>query len=159
LRLLKASEDNLDDLLRELKMAAIAAVHGTTPGASTSDGPAGARRDAARDELARLAQLAEIVRVRLGGLRVQVREGIWEASRRGDGVVDLDLQVDPGTPAAFQVLEEFLAGAGAAARCGYLLTEPPGGEVVAFRLWALEEIADQIAGEPATSCPFPVAAN
>jgi hypothetical protein len=153
LRLLKASEDNLDDLLRELKMADIAAFRS----AGASGRPAPGSDDGAQGTLASLVQLADVVRARLADLRLQVRQAIGEATRRGDGAVDLDLRLDPGTPAVFEVLEDFLAAAAAAAQRGYLLTEPPGREVAEFRLWALEEIGDQIAGEPESSCPFPVA--
>ena len=155
LRLLKASEQNLDDLFRELQMADIAAVSSS----GVTDGPIGAHRDTAEATLAKLVPLADIVKTGLAELRVQARRAIWEAARRGDGVVNLDLYVDPRTPPVFEVLDELVTGAAAAARSGYLLTEPPNTEVVAFRLWARDEIVGQIAGEPATSCPFPVAVD
>ena len=155
LLLLKASEDNLDDLFRELQMADIAAVGS----AGAGDGPLGPDRDMAEPTLAKLVPLGEMVRKRLADLRVQARRAIWEAARRGDGVVNIDLDVDSRTPAAFAALEELVTDAAAAARNGYLLTEPPTGDVVAFRLWARQQIVGQIAGEPATTCPFPVVAE
>jgi len=153
LRLLKASEDNFDDLFRELQMADIAAVRG----AAGLDGAIGTHRDAAQAALRRLVQLAETTRPRLTDLRVQARQAIWEASRRGDRLVDLDLRVDSGIPVVFSLVEELVLGAWAASRHGYLLTEPPGSEVVAWRQWARKEIVAQIAGGPATTCPFPIA--
>ncbi len=155
LRLLKASEDNFDDLFRELQMADIAAVRS----AAGPDGAIGTRRDAAQAALRRLVQLAETTRPRLTDLRVQARRAIWEASRRGDGLVDLDLRVDSGIPVVFSRVEELVLGASAAARRGYLLTEPPGSEVVAWRQWARTEILGQIAGGTATVCPFPIAVD
>lgn len=154
LRLLKGSEDHFDDLFRELQMAQLAegtrarAHSGTEPGAP-DEGP----------ELVaiNLAGLAENIKARLAAVREPVRRAIWEAARRGDRLIDLDLLADAGMPSVFEEAEGLLAQAARAARLGLLLTEPPSGEIVAWRRWLRQEMEDQIAGKPPRACPFPVA--
>jgi GAF domain-containing protein/anti-sigma regulatory factor (Ser/Thr protein kinase) len=141
LRLLKESEDHFDDLFRELQMAALASSP-AHPGSEFL--------------LDRVVPVAEVVRSRLARLREPVRRSIWEAVRRGDRLVDLNLVADAGTPEVFELSDQLLESAAKAVRRGLLLTEPPGREVVAWRRWLRREIEDQIAGRPPTACPFPV---
>jgi len=145
LRLVKESEDHFDDLFRELQMASLG-------------GPGGAARPEARQVVARLAPLAEHVKGRLAPMREPVRRAIWEAARRGDRLIDLNLLADAGMPSVFEMFAELLAESALGARRGFLLTEPPGGEVVAWRQWLRKEMESQITGRPPRACPFPVSA-
>jgi hypothetical protein len=148
LRLLKGSEDHLDDLFRELQMASLACVPAGTGEPAGAPGPSRL--------VIRLVRLAEQVKSRLGGVREPLRRAIWEAVQQGDRLVDLDLLADAGIPAVFERLQGLLAQSAKAARLGFLLTEPPPEEVVAWRRWLGREMSDQIAGRPPRACPFPV---
>ena len=143
LRLVRESEDHFDDLFRELQMASLG---------GQGDG---ARPDA-RQVVARLAPLAEHVKGRLAPMREPVRRAIWEAVRRGDRLIDLNLLADAGMPSVFEMFAELLTESALGARRGFLLTEPPSGEVVAWRQWLRNEMESQIAGRPPRACPFPV---
>ncbi len=145
LRLVRESEDHFDDLFRELQMASL--------GGSGE----GARPDA-RQVVARLAPLAEHVKGRLAPMREPVRRAIWEAVRRGDRLIDLNLLADAGMPTVFEMFADLLTESAVGARRGLLLTEPPGREVVAWRQWLRNEMESQIAGRPPRACPFPVSA-
>jgi anti-sigma regulatory factor (Ser/Thr protein kinase) len=150
LRLIKASEDHFDDLARELQMANLAAMAG-------DDSPGG--RPAAREGrlvVSELSPLAEYVKSRMARMREPLRRAMWEAARRGDRLVDLDLLADAGIPAVFEVFGTLLQKSEEAAERGFLLTGPPGPEVVAWRRWLRQELEDQIAGKPPRACPFPV---
>ena len=142
LRLLKESEDHLDDLFRELQMANMAAPQ-LRPGEMVG-------------ATAELSLIADTVKGRLARLREPVRRGIWEALRRGDRLVDLNLLADAGMPEVFESSDDFLRRAARAARDGLLLTEEPDREVVAWRRWLRREMEGQIAGQPPRACPFPV---
>jgi GAF domain-containing protein len=143
LRLVRESEDHFDDLFRELQMASLG---------GSGDG---ARPDA-RQVVARLAPLAEHVKGRLAPMREPVRRAIWEAVRRGDRLIDLNLLADAGMPSVFEMFAELLTESALGARRGFLLTEPPSREVVAWRQWLRNEMESQIAGRPPRACPFPV---
>jgi GAF domain-containing protein/anti-sigma regulatory factor (Ser/Thr protein kinase) len=145
LRLVRESEDHFDDLFRELQMASLG-------------GPGDAARPDARQVVARLAPLAEHVKGRLAPMREPVRRAIWEAVRRGDRLIDLNLLADAGMPSVFEMFAELLAESALGARRGFLLTEPPSREVVAWRQWLRNEMENQIAGRPPRACPFPVSA-
>jgi GAF domain-containing protein len=145
LRLVRESEDHFDDLFRELQMASLG-------------GPGDAARPDARQVVARLAPLAEHVKGRLAPMREPVRRAIWEAVRRGDHLIDLDLLADAGMPSVLEMFAELLAESALGARRGFLLTEPPSREVVAWRQWLRNEMENQIAGRPPRACPFPVSA-
>jgi len=145
LRLVRESEDHFDDLFRELQMASLG-------------GPGDAARPDARQVVARLAPLAEHVKGRLAPMREPVRRAIWEAVRRGDRLIDLNLLADAGMPSVFEMLAELLTESALGARRGFLLTEPPSREVVAWRQWLRNEMENQIAGRPPRACPFPVSA-
>lgn len=149
LRLLKASEDHFDDLFRELQMANLA---GPSPVPSPAAVPAGG----GRATVATLAPLAESVKSRLARMREPVRRALWDAARKGDRLLDLNLLADAGVPGVFEMVEQLLARAGAAARRGLLLTEPPSPEVGEWRRWVRKELELQIAGKPPRACPFPV---
>jgi hypothetical protein len=154
LRLVKGSEDHFDDLFRELQMTRLAAAAPTrAPG---TDGALDAA-DAGEQVAVQLAPLAENVKSALARLREPVRRAIWEATRRGDRLVDLDVLADTATPGVLQMSEELLSRSAQAAREGLLLTEPPTREVVAWRRWLRAEMEAQIAGRPPRACPFPVA--
>ena len=144
-RLVRESEDHFDDLFRELQMASLG-------------GPGDAAKPDARQVVARLAPLAEHVKGRLAPMREPVRRAIWEAVRRGDRLIDLNLLADAGMPSVFEMFAELLAESALAARRGFLLTEPPSREVVAWRQWLRNEMESQIAGRPPRACPFPVSA-
>ena len=151
LRLMKASEDHFDDLARELQMAELAALAGsgtTSGGLATKEGGL---------VVAQLSPLAEHVKTRLARMREPVRRAMWEAARRGDRLIDLNLLADAGLPAVFEIFDELLRRSAQAAERGLLLTEPPGAEVVAWRRWLRQELEAQIAGKPPRACPFPVA--
>jgi GAF domain-containing protein/anti-sigma regulatory factor (Ser/Thr protein kinase) len=143
LRLVRESEDHFDDLFRELQMASLG-------------GPGDSARPAARQVVARLAPLADHVKSRLAPMREPVRREIWEAVRRGDRLIDLNLLADAGMPSVFEMFAELLTESALGARRGFLLTEPPGREVVAWRQWLRNEMESQIAGRPPRACPFPV---
>jgi GAF domain/Histidine kinase-like ATPase domain len=190
LRLLKASEDHFDDLLRELQMANLAApggpgwapqvqvprpsaeVGGPTGGQAGPDGqvgpegqvrlgpPAGdraqAQAEAGRSAVVALAPMAEHLKMRLARMREPARRAIWEAARRGDRLVDLNLLADAGIPRALETMEHLLSRSAMAARRGYLLTEPPAPETVSWRRWLRRELEVQIGGKAPRACPFPV---
>jgi GAF domain-containing protein len=145
LRLVRESEDHFDDLFRELQMASLG-------------GPGDAARPDARQVVARLAPLAEHVKGRLAPMREPVRRAIWEAVRRGDRLIDINLLADAGMPSVFEMFGELLAESALGARRGFLLTEPPSREVVEWRQWLRNEMESQIAGRPPRACPFPVSA-
>lgn len=166
-RLLKASEDHLDDLFRELQMANLAlparapvAARSTRPGPSGLGGRGTGVMDGARPQghtsVGDLAPQAEQVKARLARLREPVRRAIWEATRRGDRLIDLNLLADSGTPAVLQSASRLLAHAALAARKGLLLIEPPPTEVVHWWEWLQAEIVYQVGGKPPRACPFPV---
>jgi anti-sigma regulatory factor (Ser/Thr protein kinase) len=134
LRLLRASEEHLDDLLRELQVARGAGVPAT---------------------VARLAAQAEQVKDVLAPAREPARRALWEASERGQSVVDLDFVADDGLLAALGLCGKLLVSAKWAARAGYLLTEAPEGEVDAWRDWLKAEVEGQFAGRAPRACPFP----
>jgi anti-sigma regulatory factor (Ser/Thr protein kinase) len=150
LRLIKASEDHFDDLARELQMANLAAMAGAD---GAGGGPA-AREG--RLVVSELSPLAEYVKSRMARMREPLRRAMWEAARRGDRLVDLNLLADAGIPAVFEVFGTLLQKSEEAAERGFLLTGPPGPEVVAWRRWLRQELEDQIAGKPPRACPFPV---
>jgi GAF domain-containing protein len=143
LRLVRESEDHFDDLFRELQMASLG-------------GQGDGARPGARQAVARLAPLAEHVKGRLAPMREPVRRAIWEAVRRGDRLIDLNLLADAGMPSVFEMFAELLTESAIGARRGFLLTEPPSREVVAWRQWLRNEMESQIAGRPPRACPFPV---
>jgi len=91
-------------------------------------------------------------------MREPVRRAIWEAVRRSDRLIDLNLLADAGMPSVLEMFAELLAESALAARRGFLLTEPPSREVVAWRQWLRNEMESQIAGRPPRACPFPVSA-
>ncbi len=149
LRLIKSSEDHFDDLTRELQMASLAAAgDGSGAGPGTQEG---------RSVVAELAPLADYVKSRLARMREPLRRAIWEAARRGDRLIDLNLLADTGMPEVFEVFATLLQKSEEAAERGFLLTEPPRREVVAWRRWLRQELEAQIAGKPPRACPFPVA--
>lgn len=135
-RLIRESEDHFDDLFRELQMAHLATV------------PLGAA--------ASLAYTAEQVRGRLARMRDPLRRALWEALRRGDRLLDINLLADTGMPAVFEMTERLLVEASVGARKGWLLTEGPGREVNQWRRWLRGEFERQIAGKAPRACPFPV---
>ena len=143
LRLVRESEDHFDDLFRELQMASLG-------------GQGDGARAGARQVVARLAPLAEHVKDRLAPMREPVRRAIWEAVRRGDRLIDLNLLADAAMPSVFEMFAELLTESAVGARRGFLLTEPPSREVVAWRQWLRNEMENQIAGRPPRACPFPV---
>jgi anti-sigma regulatory factor (Ser/Thr protein kinase) len=165
LRLLKGSEDHFDDLFRELQMARLAAAPDDVwgpAGSPIADGTPFPTTEPGWSETAELspadlAPMADDIKARIARLREPVRRAIWEAARRGDRLVDLDLLADTGLPAVFDMAGALLAQAARASRRGLLLTEPPGPEVVAWRKWLRQELVGQIAGKPPRACPFPVA--
>ncbi len=148
IRLVRESEDHFDDLFRELQMASLG-------------GPGDAARPDARQVVARLAPLAEHVKGRLAPMpRAPVRRAIWEAVRRiGDRLIDLNLLADAAMPSVFEMFAELLTESAIGARRGFLLTEPPSREVVAWRQWLRNEMENQIAGRPPRACPFPSSAR
>ncbi len=151
LRLVKASEDHFDDLARELQMAnlaAMAADHSVEGGPAAREG---------RMVVSELSPLAEYVKSRMARMREPLRRAMWEAARRGDRLVDVNLLADAGIPAVFEVSGRLLQKAEEAAERGFLLTGPPGPEVVSWRRWLRQEIEAQVAGKPPRACPFPVA--
>lgn len=157
LRLLKASEDHFDDLFRELQLANLAqrGTLGTVSG-PPDVGLAGATRPPpAGCQVQRLAALSEEVKSYLAEFREPARRAIREAAQSGARLVDIDVVVDSAVLGAFRRCEHFLLGAARAARAGYLLTEPPGREVEAWRKWVTRELADQMEGKAPRPCPFP----
>jgi GAF domain-containing protein len=160
LRLVKGSEDHFDDLFRELQMAGLAAPPSepALSSAGTGTGPLVGGEDGDGHRLVRdLAPVAADIQSRYALLREPVKRAIWDAARRGDRLIDVDLLADSGLPSVFQMTEELLSQSAKAARLGLLLTEPPGPEVVAWRRWLRREMEDQIAGKAPRACPFPVA--
>ncbi len=152
-RLLKASEDHYDDLFRELQMARLSAT-----GGAGEPGPALLARTGRGDQrvsVHSLALRAEQVRSQLAYVREPARRAIWEASRRGDQVLDFEVLADAGMPKVLGEVERLLVAASVAAQSGFLLTEPPEPEVVAWRRWLRQEMLDQVGGEPPRACPFP----
>jgi hypothetical protein len=153
LRLLKASEDHYDDLFRELQMARLGATDGAgEPGPAAL---AGTGRADHRAAVHSLALLAERVRSPLAYVREPARRAIWEASRRGDQVLDFEVLADARMPQVLGEVERLLEAASIAAQSGFLLIEPPEPEVVAWRRRLRRETLDQVGGEPPRACPFP----
>jgi len=149
LRLLKASEDQLDDLFRELQMAHLARETPSGP----EPRPGGGAPDLVDDVLFPLAQA---VKMRVARMREPLRRAIWDAVHRGDRLVDLSLLADEGVQEAFDAAQRLLSEAALAARKGLLLTGPPTAEVVEWRRWLRREIEDQVRGMVPRACPFPV---
>jgi len=160
-RLMKGSEDHLDELFRELQIASLA---WSASGALTSGvpGPLGGRPlggmvcDGGAEVVAfELAPLAEHVKRRLSRVRGPMRRAIWEAAGTGERLVDIDLLADARSPAVLALCEALLDESAKASRLGYLLTEPAGHEIVAWRRWLRREVESQIAGAPPSACRFP----
>ena len=55
-----------------------------------------------------LAPLAEHVKSRLARMREPLRRAIWEAARRGDRLIDLNLLADTGMPEVFEAFATLL---------------------------------------------------
>ncbi len=123
-------------------------------GAGTARAPAATREG--RLIVNDLAPLADYVKGRLARMREPLRRALWEAARRGDRLIDLNLLADTGMPEVFEVFAQLLQKSEEAAERGFLLTEPPRPEVVAWRRWLRQELEAQIAGRPPRACPFPV---
>ncbi|MGH9107230.1 MAG: ATP-binding protein [Acidimicrobiales bacterium] len=161
-RLLKVSEDHFDDLFRELQMAHMAKPVAGTPAPVQAVAPPGrppgglAGGGDALLVTGKLASLAEDVRSRVAWMREPVRRAIWEATRRGDRLLDINIVADAGMPPVLEAMEDLLAQAAKAAKAGLLLTEPPSAEVVGWRRWLRQEMEGQISGRPPRACPFPV---
>jgi len=131
-RLILLSAANMDELVRELQ---------------TTD-----FEDAAPIELALLGEhLARATAAHREPLRAAARA----AMERRQETVDLALVV---APPQVEVLRRFLDLTGQVERyCreGTLISGAPTSEVTAFRGWYIDEIAGQLAGRPASPCPFP----
>lgn len=157
LRLVKASEDHFDDLFRELQMTTLARREPLSSAVGTEGmGPRGnSREPRTGGQVQHLAALGAEVKAYLGGFREPARRAIWEASQTGARLVDIDVVVDAAMLAAFRRCERLLLGAAKAARAGYLLTEPPGREVEAWRKWVTHELSGQMQGKAPRPCPFP----
>jgi GAF domain-containing protein len=153
LRLVKASADHFDDLARELQMASLAASAGAGAG---SPGGAVATWEGAL-VVSELSGIAEHVKSRTARMREPLKRAMWEAARRGDRLLDVNLLADAGLPAVFEVFDTLMQKSAEASERGFLLTEGPDAEVVAWRRWLRRELEAQIAGKPPRVCPFPVA--
>ena len=79
-----------------------------------------------------------------------------EAAARGDRLVDAEVVVPEGAPAALQHLVALLELIDEHCRAGELLALAAGDELRAFRRWYADEIGRQVDGRPPRPCPFPV---
>jgi GAF domain-containing protein/anti-sigma regulatory factor (Ser/Thr protein kinase) len=134
-RLVVESDRHLDDVLRELGLAALDERSTVSPV---------------------LVGLADDLLGRLNSMREGARWTARRALEAGDRLVDMNLLARSDTMASFDQLEALFAAAAREARSGQLLALPPSREVVAWRRWLRAEVEAQLRGEPPRACPFPV---
>jgi PAS domain S-box-containing protein len=134
-RLVQASERQLDDLVRELQLLAI------DPAA-----PLPSHYRAAADELL----------ARYGANREAGRVEARAAAEAGVARIDLTLTVPEEAGLELIHLTELLDQLAELCRRGTLLAPAPSPEVSAYRHWCANEVGRQLAGRPPTACPFEV---
>ena len=134
-RLVQASERQLDDLARELQLLAID-----------------------RDRLmpAHHRGVAEELLARYSSNREVGRREARFAAAAGAERIDLVLPVPEDGGAELIHLTEVLDQLAEMCRRGTLLTAPPSAEVSAYRHWCANEVSRQLAGRPPSACPFDV---
>lgn len=133
-RLVLTSAANLDDLVREFRLAAV-------PGE-------GFHED--------LADLAERFLAMTTGVRQPFREAAVAAVEEGRRLLDVRVDVPgpvvPSLRAFRDVVDEIVRYCDE----GNLLSIAPAPEITAFRRWYVDEIERQFEGAPPRACPFPV---
>lgn len=139
-RLALASDDNLDDLVREFQVV--------TMGEGAAQPPVPAR----------LVELVEEVLERYAPQRGGLREATRQAVARGQRLLDVDVAVPPDAVADLWHLTGVLDEVAHYCREGALLSLAPSEELTAFRRWFVSELERQTGGSPPRPCPFPVVA-
>lgn len=127
-RLLVASRERHDDLLREFALLAL--------GGPTER----------RGVPARLLELTQVLGVRYGSARARPDELVDAALARGDDTIDLTYTVAADVVDAAASLAALMAQADAFCAAEQLLTLPRTPVMVDFATWYLEEFRRQIAG-------------
>lgn len=107
------------------------------------------------DVPARLLDLLTTLRTRFGGATTEQEEQLLDAVDAGvDVLPDLVYRMPPEAGPALLVLGQMLDEADAHCRAGqHLLTLAADEELVRFRWWFLESMAEQVAGRPAVPWP------
>ncbi len=137
-RLALASDNNLDDVIRELQVLSLAdeAIAHSVP--------------------TPLIGLIDEILERHAGLRLTGREGARRAAAAGARLFDFSASVGREVVPDLWHLMSVLDQVAGFCRAGALLNLAPTEEVRAYRRWWASEIERQVKGSTPTPCPFPV---
>lgn len=130
-RLVLLSAANLDDVVRELQ---------------TTDFGAAAPSE--------LAQLGEHLARSTSAEREPMRAAAHAAMQERERTVDVDLAVPPAQVTALRRFVALADQVDGFCRAGVLISGAPSAEVTAFRCWYVDEVARQVDGHCASTCPF-----
>jgi anti-sigma regulatory factor (Ser/Thr protein kinase) len=131
-RVLAASREHHDDLMREFRLLALAE-------------PSGDRKVPAR-----LVELTQELGVRYASADSRPDEDFDRAVQQGLDTVDLVYRVPPGVADGARELEAMMSEADEFCRSAQLMTLARTPVMVRFARWYLGQFSDQIAGRPAT---------
>jgi hypothetical protein len=137
-RVLAASREHHDDLMREFRLLALAA-------------PSGERHVPAR-----LVELTQALGVRYAAAGSRPDEDFDRAVQQGLDTVDLVYRVPPGVADGARELEAMMTEADEFCRSAQLITLARTPVVVRFARWYLGQFSDQIVGRPATAWDGPL---
>jgi anti-sigma regulatory factor (Ser/Thr protein kinase) len=137
-RVLAASREHHDSLLREFRLMALAG------------GPAG------HDVPARLVELTQALGVRYAAAGSRPDDDFDRAVQQGLKTVDLIYQVPPGAAGGGRQLEALMTEADEFCRSAQLITLARTPVMVRFARWYLGQFVEQVAGRPATRWDGPL---
>ena len=137
-RVLAASREHHDDLMREFRLLALAE-------------PSGARKVPAR-----LVELTQELGVRYAAAGSRPDDDFDRAVQQGLDVIDLVYRVPPGVADGARELEAMMSEADEFCRSAQLMTLARTPVMVRFGGWYLGQFSDQIAGRPATPWDGPL---
>lgn len=133
-RLVLTSAANLDDIVREFRVA--------EPGQNTMHGD--------------LAGLAESFLSMTTGVRQPFREAALAAIEDRRRLIDVAVAVRHGAVGVLRTFRDVVDQIVRYCQQGELLSVAPPPEITAFRRWYVDEIERQVEGSQPRACPFPV---
>lgn len=133
-RLVLTSAANLDDIIREFRLAG-----------TTTDGLRGD-----------LAELAENFLSMTTNVRQPFREAALAAIEDRRRLVDVTVAVPPGAVPTLRAFRDVVDQIVYYCQHGDLLSVAPPAEITGFRRWYVDEIERQVGGAQPRACPFPV---